>query len=117
MGKVLYDTFIGMTGATVRMTAPGTVERSTGPMPYIIGASLGTGSPLSYEYSAQNHDWDLTLHAAAELIKAGLAMDARPQTGNLSLGLAGIPKAPLNIHICEDSQWSMYDEFKHNVLE
>lgn len=35
----------------------------------------------------------------------------------LNEGLAGSPKAPINIHICEDSQWSMYDEFKRNVRE
>lgn len=35
----------------------------------------------------------------------------------LKEGLARSPKAPINIHICEDSQWSMYNEFKHNVLE
>jgi hypothetical protein len=57
-------------------------------MPRFSGASLGTGGPLPYEYSAQNHDWDLTLHAAVELIKTGLAMDARPRTGNLSMGFS-----------------------------
>lgn len=41
---------------------------------------------MSYEYSAQNHDWDLTLHAAAELINTGLIMDKRPRTGTLSMG-------------------------------
>lgn len=43
---------------------------------------------MSYEYSAQNHDWDLTLHAAAELIKMGLVMDERPRTGSLSMGFS-----------------------------
>lgn len=43
---------------------------------------------MSYEYSAQNHDWDLTLHAAAELIKTGLIMDRRPMTGTLSMGFS-----------------------------
>jgi hypothetical protein len=43
---------------------------------------------LPYEYSAQNHDWDLTLHAAAELIKAGLIADKRPRTGTLSMGFS-----------------------------
>lgn len=43
---------------------------------------------MSYEYSAQNHDWDLTLHAAAELIKAGLIADKRPRTGNMLMGFA-----------------------------
>jgi len=43
---------------------------------------------LSYEYSAQNHDWDLTLHAAAELIKTGLIMDERLRTGTLSMGFS-----------------------------
>src|SRR3546814_4338914 len=39
---------------------------------------------LPQEYSAQIHDWDLTLAAAAELTKAGLAADSRPTTGTLS---------------------------------
>lgn len=43
---------------------------------------------MSYEYSAQNHDWDLTLYAAAELIKAGLIADKRPRTGNMSMGFS-----------------------------
>ena len=43
---------------------------------------------MSYEYSAQNHDWDLTLHAAAELIEAGIVMDRRSRTGNLSIGFS-----------------------------
>ncbi len=43
---------------------------------------------MHYEYSAQNHDWDLTLHAAAELIKTGLIMDRRPMTGTLSMGFS-----------------------------
>lgn len=43
---------------------------------------------MPYEYSAQNHDWDLTLHAAGELIKIGLVMDKRPKTGNLSMGFS-----------------------------
>ncbi|AUT62863.1 hypothetical protein C2L65_25130 [Paraburkholderia terrae] len=30
----------------------------------------------------------MTLHAAADLIKAGLAMDARPRTGTLSMGFS-----------------------------
>lgn len=46
------------------------------------------GRTLNYEYSAQNHDWDMTLYAAAELIKAGLAMDKRPRTGNMSMGFS-----------------------------
>lgn len=43
---------------------------------------------MPYQYSAQNHDWDLTLYAAAELIKAGLVVDKRPRTGNLSMGFS-----------------------------
>src|SRR3546814_1319843 len=41
---------------------------------------------LPQEYSAQIHDWDLTLAAAAELTKAGLAADSRPTTGTLPRG-------------------------------
>lgn len=43
---------------------------------------------MPHEYSAQNHDWDLTLHAAGELVRAGLAMDKKPRTGNLSMGFS-----------------------------
>ncbi|UFW65814.1 hypothetical protein RlegWSM1455_07265 [Rhizobium laguerreae] len=43
---------------------------------------------MPYEYSAQNHDWDMTLYAAAELIKAGLIADRRPKTGNMSMGFS-----------------------------
>lgn len=43
---------------------------------------------MPYEYSAQSHDWDLTLSAAAELIKTGLVMDRRPKTGSLSMGFS-----------------------------
>lgn len=43
---------------------------------------------MSYEYAAQNHDWDLTLYAAAELIKAGLVMDRQPRTGTVSKGFS-----------------------------
>ena len=43
---------------------------------------------LAYEYSAQNHDWDLTLHAAAELIKAGVVLDKKPMLGTLSMGFS-----------------------------
>jgi hypothetical protein len=43
---------------------------------------------LPYEYSAQNHDWDLTLHAAAELTRAGLIADKQIRTGTLSMGFS-----------------------------
>lgn len=43
---------------------------------------------MSYVYSAQNHDWDLTLHAASELIKAGIYMDQKPREGTLSMGFS-----------------------------
>lgn len=43
---------------------------------------------MPYEYSAQNHDWDLTLYAAGELIGAGMAVDKRPKTGTLSMGFS-----------------------------
>ncbi len=46
------------------------------------------GADLPYSYSSQNHDWDLTLNAAAELIKAGLAMDKLPRKGSLSTGFS-----------------------------
>lgn len=48
----------------------------------------GREANLLYEYSAQNHDWDLTLHAAAELIKAGLIADKQPRAGTLSMGFS-----------------------------
>ncbi|WP_428632577.1 hypothetical protein [Sphingopyxis sp.] len=43
---------------------------------------------MAFEYSAQNHDWDLTLHAAAELIGAGFTMDKKERTGTLSMGFS-----------------------------
>jgi hypothetical protein len=43
---------------------------------------------LTYEYSSQNHDWDLTLHAAAELIRMGHKLDKEPRTGTLSKGFS-----------------------------
>src|SRR3546814_11386363 len=42
---------------------------------------------LPQESSAQIHDWDLTLAAAAELTKEGLAADSRPTTRTLPRGL------------------------------
>lgn len=43
---------------------------------------------MAWEYSAQNHDWDMTLYAAAELIKTGFIADKRPRTGNMSMGFS-----------------------------
>lgn len=43
---------------------------------------------MIYEYSAQNHDWDLTLRAAAELIKAGFVADKQLRAGTLSMGFS-----------------------------
>ena len=43
---------------------------------------------MAWEYSAQNHDWDMTLHAAAELIKAGLVADKIARTGTVSKGFS-----------------------------
>lgn len=43
---------------------------------------------MPYEYSAENHDWDLTLYAAAELIKTGLLMDKKPRRDTLSMGFS-----------------------------
>ena len=43
---------------------------------------------MPHEYSAENHDWDLTLHAAFELLQVGKVMDQRPRTGNMSMGFS-----------------------------
>lgn len=43
---------------------------------------------MTYEYSAEIHDWDLTLHAAAELVKTGVILDKQPRTGTLSRGFS-----------------------------
>jgi len=43
---------------------------------------------VPHEYSAENHDWDLTLHAAFELLQVGKIMDQRPRTGNMSMGFS-----------------------------
>lgn len=45
---------------------------------------------MAWEYSAQNHDWDMTLHAAAHLIKAGILEDRRPRTGNITMGFSSL---------------------------
>jgi len=43
---------------------------------------------MPHEYSAENHDWDLTLNAAFELLQVGKIMDQRPRTGNMSMGFS-----------------------------
>jgi hypothetical protein len=43
---------------------------------------------MPHEYSAENHDWDLTLHAGFELLQVGKVMDQRPRTGNMSMGFS-----------------------------
>lgn len=43
---------------------------------------------MPHEYSAENHDWDLTLYAAFELLQVGKVMDQRPRTGNMSMGFS-----------------------------
>lgn len=43
---------------------------------------------MPYEYSAQNHDWDLTLRAAQDLVQAGMYMDQKPREGTLSMGFS-----------------------------
>lgn len=43
---------------------------------------------MLHEYSAENHDWDLTLRAAFELFEVGRDMDQRPRTGNMSMGFS-----------------------------
>jgi hypothetical protein len=40
---------------------------------------------MPHQYSAENHDWDLTLHTAHELLQIGKIMDQRPSTGNMSM--------------------------------
>lgn len=42
-----------------------------------------------YKYSAENHDWDLTLHSARELLQLGRAMErTQSKKGSLSQGFA-----------------------------
>jgi hypothetical protein len=43
---------------------------------------------MPHEYSAENHDWDLTMHAAFELVQIGNIMDKKPRTGNMSMGFS-----------------------------
>lgn len=38
--------------------------------------------------SGENHDWDLTLHAAYQLLETGFVLDKRERTGTLSMGYA-----------------------------
>lgn len=39
-------------------------------------------------YSAENHDWDLTLYAACELLQVGKILDQTPSTGSLPKGFS-----------------------------
>jgi hypothetical protein len=43
---------------------------------------------MTYVYSAQNHDWDLTLHASAELLAIGEQLDKTATSGTLSKGFS-----------------------------
>ena len=43
---------------------------------------------MPHKYSAENHDWDLTLYAARELFQVGRIMNERPRTGTLSMGFS-----------------------------
>lgn len=43
---------------------------------------------MPHEYSAENHDWDLTLRAASELLQVGKVMEQRPRTGTISMGFS-----------------------------
>lgn len=43
---------------------------------------------MPHEYSAENHDWDLTLRAAFELLQVGKVMDQQPRTGTISKGFS-----------------------------
>ena len=43
---------------------------------------------MSYEYSAQNHDWDLTLRAASDLVTAGIHLDQKPGEGTRSMAFS-----------------------------
>jgi len=43
---------------------------------------------VPHTYSAENHDWDLTLHSAFELLQIGKIMDQRPPTGTMSMGFS-----------------------------
>jgi hypothetical protein len=43
---------------------------------------------MAYEYSAQNHDWDMTMLASTKLMQAGVVADKQERTGNMSMGFA-----------------------------
>ena len=43
---------------------------------------------MPHEYSAENHDWDLTISAAAELFKFGAHLNSMETSGNLSKGFS-----------------------------
>ena len=47
---------------------------------------------MPHEYSAENHDWDLTLRAAFELLQIGKVMDQQPRTGNMSMGFSAFTR-------------------------
>lgn len=45
---------------------------------------------MPHEYSAQNHDWDLTLSSAHELLAIGAVQDKLPRTGNITKGFSAL---------------------------
>lgn len=45
---------------------------------------------MGHIYSAENHDWDLTLRAAHDLFQIGNAMDKKPRKGTLSMGFSAL---------------------------
>lgn len=45
---------------------------------------------MGHIYSAENHDWDLTLRAAHDLFQIGSAMDRHPRKGSMSMGFSAL---------------------------
>lgn len=45
---------------------------------------------MTHTYSAENHDWDLTLRAAHDLFQIGNAMDKQKREGTLSMGFSAL---------------------------
>lgn len=64
---------------------------------------------MQYAYSAENHDWDLTLHAAGELLQVGRALAKSsterdlgfsPFTGSMLLSFCAIESYSASVAFC-----------------
>lgn len=77
---------------------------------------------MSYKYSAQNHDWDLNLRAASDLVTAGIYLDQKRGegtrsmafshfTGGMVLSFAAVKSFSASVAFCmaSDPRYSTFD--------